>query len=623
MAQPVPVPIRKPTGGGLPRRGTASTARKPVAGSQPSSAPRASSRPAPAIILAALAALLVAVGVARIVLTYAVFNQAYDEPAHIGSGMEWLDRGTYTYEVQHPPLARVAVALGPYLAGARSHHQQNLWMEGNAILYGGAGGRTGSHGGAQVRAGSYESGAYLRTLAVARMGVLPFFLLAALAVWLWTRHLFGTRAAAAAVALFTTLPPVLAHAGLATTDMPVAAALTLALYAFTRYLARPSLARGALLGGAVALAVLCKLSALVFIPACGGAILATWWLAERWRARARGADLRPKLVRLARPLPAAAAIALLLTWAAYRFSTGRVYGVPVLFPELFLGMREVAAHNSEGHAAYLMGEVRRTGWWYFFPVALAVKTPLPFLALALGGAAVAVRRAYRGRDWRSTAPVLAAAVILAISMLSTINIGVRHILPIYPLLAVVAGFGAALLWGRPGPGRAVRRGALGVGALWLAAGSARAHPDYLSYFNELAANRREPVLVDSDLDWGQDLRRLADTVRARRIGAISLAYWGSADPRRHGLPNLRCLRPVDRVSGWVAASEASVRGLRRDRSFTWLRAYGPVTRAGKSIRLYYVPPGPGLSAAIPSTLACDPLRAWQSPYARRGDGDRR
>jgi len=613
MAQPIPVPIRKPTSGGLPRRGTASAARKLVAGLQPSSVPRASNRRAPAVVLVAIAALLVAVGVARIVLTYAVFNQVYDEPAHVGSGMEWLDRGTYTYEVQHPPLARAAVALGPYLDGARSHGQQNLWVEGNAILYGGA----------QGRAGSYESGAYLRTLALARMGVLPFFLLAALAVWLWARHLFGTRAAAAAVALFTTLPPVLAHAGLATTDMPVTAALTLALYAFTRYLARPTRARGALLGGAVALAVLCKLSSVVFIPACGGAILAAWWLTERGRAHARGADLRPKLVRLARPLPVAAAVALLLTWAAYHFSTGRVYGVPVLFPELFLGMREVVAHNSQGHAAYLMGEVRRTGWWYFFPIALAVKTPLPFLALALGGAATAVRRAYAGRDWRSAAPVLAVAMILAISMLSRINIGVRHVLPVYPLLAIVAGFGAARLWSRVGPGTGIRRGALAAGALWLAVGSARAHPDYLSYFNELAANRREPVLVDSDLDWGQDLQRLADTVRARRIGAISLAYWGSADPRRHGLPNLRCLRPVDRVSGWVAASEASVRGLRRDRSFTWLRAYGMVTQAGTSIGLYYVPPSPGVGAAIPSTLACDPLRAWQSPYAHRGGEGRR
>src|SRR3954463_9292616 len=101
-------------------------------------------------------------GVLRMVSTYRVFNQTWDEPAHVAAGMQWLDRGGYTYEALHPPLARVMVALGPRLAGIRSAGQENVWLEGTAILY--AGGR------------------YDRNLALARLGVLPFFLLATLVV---------------------------------------------------------------------------------------------------------------------------------------------------------------------------------------------------------------------------------------------------------------------------------------------------------------------------------------------------------------------------------------------------------------------------------------------------------
>src|SRR4051812_12566181 len=137
-------------------------------------------------------------GVLRIVSTYPVFNQTWDEPAHVAAGMEWLDRGRYTYEPLHPPLARVASALGPRLAGIRSVGLDNVWLEGNSILY--AGHR------------------YDRNLALARLGTLPFFLLATLLVFAWTRRLAGGWAAGWATVLFTTLPPVLAQAGLATTD---------------------------------------------------------------------------------------------------------------------------------------------------------------------------------------------------------------------------------------------------------------------------------------------------------------------------------------------------------------------------------------------------------------------
>ena len=119
----------------------------------------------------ALAALLALIGVARIAATYHVFSQTWDEPAHIAAGVEWLDRGTYTFEPLHPPLARTMTAVGPYLLGERLSGESNPWEAGNRIL------GFGAH--------------YGRTLAAARAGLLPFFLLACVCVFLLARRLNG------------------------------------------------------------------------------------------------------------------------------------------------------------------------------------------------------------------------------------------------------------------------------------------------------------------------------------------------------------------------------------------------------------------------------------------------
>jgi hypothetical protein len=212
--------------------------------------------------LFALAAVaLAAIAVARIVSTYHVFSQTTDEPAHIATGMEWLQFGTYSFEPLHPPLARIAVALGPYLSGLRLQDHRNLWIEGNELLF--------------------SNGHYLHNLSLARAGALPFFLLATALVWHWARSRYGNWPALLATFLFTTSPVVLAHAGLATTDMAAAATFTAALLTYINFLERPTFRKAALLGGAAALAVLSKFSALLFLPACGFTILLTRWLMAR------------------------------------------------------------------------------------------------------------------------------------------------------------------------------------------------------------------------------------------------------------------------------------------------------------------------------------------------------
>ncbi len=543
--------------------------------------------------------LLAGIGAARIISTYQVFSQTSDEPAHLVTGMEWLERGTYTFEPLHPPLARVAVALGPYLSGLRLTGESHIWEQGNEILF------------AHDR--------YLHNLSFARLGALPFFLLATFLVWSWGRKRYGDGPALVATLLFTTSPVVLAHAGLATTDMALTAAFTAVLMVFINWLERPSYLRSAALGVAVGFATLSKFSALVFLPGCAIALLAWRWVLERGPQKS---TVPADSFRLGRGLAVAALAMLLLIWAGYRFSISSVTDAAArphptidhLFgtsgtlhnwaysaaesplipaPALFRGLAALRGKEANGHKGYLLGQIRLNGWWYFFPVALVVKTTLPFLILIAAGIFFLGKSAWLERDWIAGGPVVAALALLLVCMPSHINIGLRHILPIYPLLALIGGFGACRLWNSARP-KYVGLSVVLILFAWHMTSSFRVHPDYLAYFNEIAGQHPERILIDSDLDWGQDLLRLSSALQQRHVEAVSIAYAGSAELDLHGfgLPPFRILASHEPTSGWIAISllRLKIGGLGfPDDGFWWLEAYEPVCLVGRSIRLYYVP----------------------------------
>jgi hypothetical protein len=539
-----------------------------------------------------LLVILTVIALGRVAATWGVYSATFDEPAHLAAGMELLDRGVYRYEEMHPPLSRLAIALGPYVDGLRSEGRPGIWLEGNAILN--------------------QRSRPERALTLARAGILPFLLLSIALVFLWTRSLAGDTAGLLAALAFTCVPPVLAHSGLATTDAAAMATVAGTAFLMVRWLERPDLANTCWLGVAAGLALLAKMSAVVFLPAAGVAVLLIWLSAGR-----------PVLPYVGSAV-AVGAIAWLTLWAGYRFSVGPIYErrdavapiserapapasapaavlkrrlatagrLPIYpAPEYPRGILELRRENRQGRRNYLLGEVIHDGRWYFFPVALGVKTPIPFLLLALVGGATLIGMAGQRRS--AAVPVVAAAAIFATAMTANINIGVRHILPVFPMLAVCAGLGILRLWHwrrlrQAGPVAAV------VLTGWLALESARAHPDYLPYFNQLAGARPERVLVDSDLDWGQDLRRLADTLRSLGVDRVSLAYHGKVDLAKQGLPPFTELEPNTPVTGWVAASvyrlQLGFMGGTLD-PFAWLRSHTPVARVGHSIFLYYIEPG--------------------------------
>ena len=544
------------------------------------------------------ASVLVSIAAVQIVSTYRVFSATADEPATISSGMEWLDRGTYRLDDTHPPLARIAVALGPYMEGLRLPSSNfNEWVKvGNEIFY--------------------ARGEYSRNLALARLGVLPFFILASGVVWVWGCEVLGELGGLMAVLLFSTLPPVLGNAGMATTDVVFTATFITASLALMYWLERPTYARACLLGLAVALAVLSKFSALLFVPVCGAAMLACSFATTRRRVA-----FATQWRRVGASLALSGMIAFLVIWGGYRFSyqiigktsrpheaIDRMVGaqgvlhdaaylaaehVLIPAPELFRGINFQRLHNARGSTSYLFGEAKQGGWWYYFPVVLAIKTPLPFLILITVGivwlCAVGVRRA----DWRMLAAAAMAVALLLSAMTSRINLGVRLILPIYPLLAVVAAFGAVRLWKLAKPKGAGPVLVVSL-LLWQVASCARVHPDYLAYFNPLAGSSPERIDVGPDLDWGQDLFRLSDALRARNIDSFSVAYLGSADLGRHDLPHFVELEPFHPTTGWVAISVTRLmRGTNAPLyyGYSWLRSCKAVERVGRSILLYYVQPG--------------------------------
>ncbi|HVU52630.1 MAG TPA: glycosyltransferase family 39 protein, partial [Polyangia bacterium] len=212
----------------------------------PAPPPRLSRRLTPRLA-AAILAVICAVAVARVTATYRVFSATADEAQHVAAGIDWWGnrfdrwRGAFMWHLMgNPPLARAAVGLRPYLAGLRPRKPAD-------VLYNPAG--------------------QVETMRAARSAVLPFLVLLIVLTWAVARRLFGAAAGLVAAAAVSTLPPVLGHAGLATTDVAAAATYMLAFLTLARWFDSPSAGRAALFGLAFGLAFATKTSVLTLVPA--------------------------------------------------------------------------------------------------------------------------------------------------------------------------------------------------------------------------------------------------------------------------------------------------------------------------------------------------------------------
>jgi hypothetical protein len=291
-------------------------------------------------------------------------------------------------------------------------------------------------------------------------------------------------------------------------------------------------------------------------------------------------------------------VALFVLWATFFFEL-RPYPLATYFKEA----TELASLASGGFTnGFLMGQISPAGWWYYHPLVYVFKSPLPELLLVV--AALVYTRLDRSAR-RESFLLLSIALYLVATVLGNLNVGYRYLLPIVPLLHIYAGKAASRLWTRARP--LVGRLALAGLGVWLLAGTLAVYPGYLVYFNEAfggPANGHN-LLSDSNVDWGQDLPHLADTLDELGIDRVRLSYFGQADPAYYGidyepLPSwplppdgvtLAPWYPLDPAPGYYAISASNLAGTRLfdPNTYAWFRAHEPLTIVGHSIFVYEVP----------------------------------
>jgi hypothetical protein len=525
-----------------------------------------------------------------------------DEFLHVPVGLHALHTGDLRQDPMNSQVPRMLTALPVLASGAEWSPPAGTisWNLGQWFMV--------------ANAARYQE-LFVRARAV----VVLLALVAAAVTARWAFALYGEGAALVALFLFTFSPSLLAHGHLATLDMPGTLGFLLALYANWRLLADPSPRRAAWLGAAVGVANLLKLSGFVLFAM----ILATW--AVRTFAE------RPRDVRLAtwaRLMAIAGAVALLVVNAGYAFDGsltplreatladgGKLArlagGAPWLrlpLPRPFIdGIDMVLEVGKVREPSYfLAGELSADGWWYYHLAAFAVKCPLPVL-LASIAATVAWAMGYsRGRrDYAVFMPV--ALLFAANSAFNSLHIGERHVLAAYPLLFIaispwLAGAIEGVCRGRRAEaerpaaatsGRQWSAAVVAVGVLaWTAVGTVAVAPRYLQFFNEAAGGPAggHRVLIDSNLDWGQDLIRLREWMGRNRVDSVALAYFGRVHPSIYGIAFTPLERGLSRGAAVVSASFLMGRpyfwylgGRLRwvpHETYGWLRGHTPVARVG-------------------------------------------
>ncbi|MGH9748533.1 MAG: ArnT family glycosyltransferase [Candidatus Polarisedimenticolia bacterium] len=467
------------------------------------------------------AACLLLVLAAQGILFIAESSQTSDEAAHLAAGYSYLTRGDFRLNPEHPPLLKQIAAL-PLLPLDLDFPGGALWDTAEEWNIG--------------RIFVHENRVANDTLLF--LGRLPILLLSlglGAALFSWGRRLFGARGGLLGLALYVLDPNVVAHSCLVTTDLGVTLFMFLTVHALWRWSETPAprtlLAAGLCLGGAFA----SKFTALWILPVLALLAAALWLLGEPlperpWTARSAVIAGDDRGTGRARGLAGAFALMGAIAAAVLALSYFGV-GLRSYVHGLIFGL----SHSGAGHPAYLMGAYSETGWWYYFLFAWLVKTPPGIvLVVAASIAAFAAGRRLRLKDelflW------IPVGIFVAITCMWRVNIGLRHLLPIYPFLYLSAGRLLRSRTGAPPPAgkRRVRTGRflLAAALAWTVWEAAAITPHQLAYFNVLAGGpaNGHRYLLDSNLDWGQSAKALRRYLDAERVPIAWVAFAGNSDP---------------------------------------------------------------------------------------------
>ncbi len=425
-----------------------------------------------------------------------------------------------------------------------------------------------------------------------RMMQLLITMMLGILIFAWTRQASKNNLAAlVALALWVFNPNTLAYGHLITTDIDGALAIPLAVFLFTRFLQQPNAKSAAVAGAGLGFALLMKFNALSLGPICI-VLLACFWKNLK--------TAKQPLIKMALALIAATWLVVLLgyfpIWSpapAISTEQASTLGVPgwfqafrpLLIPrDFFKGVALVLSHSQSGHEAYFLGEWSKQGWWYYFPGIFALKSPVAFLLALLIGIAMTVA-GWKKLGLNEKTPWIAGAVYLGLAMTSSINIGVRHLLPVIPLVCVGVGCSLARI-----TNRVTRYVMFGLVA-WEAVVAAAVYPCFLQFFNEAAGGARNgwKYALDSNYDWGQDAKRLKAFLDEHGIQHIYLDYFGTQYSIEYlKIPNTRVNAEQARQikQGWLVVSASQL--MRPE--WKWLRdSHQPIARVAFTTFVYQIP----------------------------------
>jgi hypothetical protein len=477
-------------------------------------------------------------------------STTFDEPYHLIAGFQYLNCGDFGINAEHPPLAKELAALPVVLfarslqetgaCGARVTPPSEGYAQGIKFLY--------VNNADQLHLWSRS--------AVSLIGVGLLVLIFAAA-----RELFGNSAGLLALFFAAFEPNLIVHSSLVTTDMAVTFGFFAASYAAYRYTIAPTLLRIAVTGLATGVTLSAKHSGILVIP-----VVALIIVIDAIGRIRESAPWKPLALRLTRDACVAGVLALVVLWAVYGFRFAALPGIPNstaafqnlvnslpsgnrppllasllkgavrwrIIPESYgWGFVYVLTDVIGGRPVWILGHLYPTGEWFYFPLTIALKVPLSllfFAAIAIIIHHLPVKHARKVVAFLGVPP----AVWFAIGMTSKMDIGVRHVLPVFPFIILIAAIGAMLL------ARQRRAGAVAVTLMlgFQAFSVVRAAPNLLAYSNEVWGGSRQThrVLLDSNTDWGQGLKAVKSWLDGRGLKDCWYVNYGTGSPSDYGIP---------------------------------------------------------------------------------------
>ena len=560
-----------------------------------------------------------------------------DELSHIPAGFSYLSQKDFRINPEHPPLVKDLAAL-PLLRldlnFPKDHPswQENVndqWWFGPEFLY---------------RSGNDAD----QILFWARIPMILLLIFLGWFLFLWTKKLAGNITALLVLILFSFSPTFLAHGRLVTTDVAAALGVVLSTYFWLKFLEKPSKKNIILAGLILGISMLFKFSLILLVPFFAIITIVKVFL----KFKSQGVK---KLFRGILKYAIFAVIIgmigiIFIIWPVYQFhvldypierQTSDTESIlssfslvplkdlciwmiqkPILRPltHYLLGLLMVFQRTAGGNTTYFMGIVSNVGWWYYFPIVYFLKVPLALHILsliALFWAVSLIKKPFWQKPWfRITEWVknhfseFSMMVFLVIywttSIAGNLNIGLRHVLPTFPFIYILVSLGIFNLLKKIKkiPLKKMANSFISVLLGFYIVSSLLAWPHYLSYFNEIAGGSEEgyKYVVDSNYDWGQDLKRLKNWVEKNNIEEIYVDYFGGGNAEYYLKEKYRSWngnnKPQNFPKGnYLAVSVTLLQGGRGNAApgfdqptgfYLWLNNYEPETKIGSSIFVYYI-----------------------------------